>query len=559
MLDQRSPAWERIVRYPRAYLRSDLIAGITVAVMLVPQAMAYAMLAGLPPVVGLYASVVPVLVYALLGSSRHLAVGPVALVSLMVAAGCRDLAEPESAAYIAIVLMLMLMVGIVQLAMGVLRAGFLVCFLSRAVVSGFMSAAALIIAASQLRHLLGLPLAEASVFGMLFASVRGLGQWHPLTVAIAGSSVLVLSWLKAKHPRFPSAMGLVIVATLVVWWWGLDKQGVAVVGQVPRGLPRLSLPAWDAAIAVQLLPVTLAIAFVAFLESVAIAQSIAAREKYLIDPDQELRALGLANVAGAFFSGYPVTGGLSRTAVNHSAGAKTQLASLITGGLVLLVLLALTPLFSFLPKAVLAAIVLVAVMGLIEFPEGLRLYRLKRADGLCFLLTFAATLVFGVEPGVLAGITLSLLQFIWRSAHPHMAELGYLAQEDVFRNVRRFPDAQLCPHTLLVRIDASLYFANASFVEKRLREWLAERPDVAWVVCDMSGVNDIDATAISTLERLMADYRARGVRFAFAGTKGPVRDLIVRAGWTADDGPVAQYLSLQQAVEDICSSGAEPE
>ena len=551
MFVKRLPAAEWIRRYQRADLRYDLIAGATVAVMLVPQAMAYAMLAGLPPVVGLYASVAPVVVYALFGSSRQLAVGPVALVSLMVASGCAELAEPESARYVAIVLLLMLMVGIVQLGMGLFRVGFLVCFLSRAVVSGFMSAAALIIGASQLKHLLGIPLAETTVFGAVFESVRGVGRWHPLTVALAGISVLTLGWLKRRFPHFPSAMALVATATLAVWWWGLDARGVAVVGEVPRGLPRLSLPVGDAAIAIQLLPVTLAIAFVGFLESVAIAQSIAAREKYQVDPNQELRALGLANLAGAFFSGYPVTGGLSRTAVNYSAGAKTPLASLVTGGLVLLVLLFFTPLFYYLPKAVLAAIVLVAVAGLIEYHEGLRLYRLKRADGLCFLFTFGATLVFGIEPGVLAGVVLSLLLFIWRSAHPHMAELGYLADEGVYRNLQRFPDARTFPQALLVRVDASLYFANAKFVEGRLREWLAQRPEVVWVVFDMSGVNDMDATAISTLERLMADYQVRGVRFAFAGTKGPVRDLMARAGWTADAGRGAQYVSLQQAMEEI--------
>jgi len=265
--------------------------------------------------------------------------------------------------------------------------------------------------------------------------------------------------------------------------------------------------------------------------------------------------LGLANIAGSLFSGYPVTGGLSRTAVNYSAGAKTPLASLFTGAIIVLTLLLLTPLFHYLPKAVLAAVIVVAVVGLIEAAEGLRLFQLKRADGVCFLVTFVATLVFGVEVGVLGGMVLSLLLFIWRSAHPHMAELGYVATEGLFRNLSRYGDAKTFPNVLMARVDASLYFANARFVESRLRQWLAERDDVEWVLLDMSAVNDIDAAAIATLEELMEDFRARGVHFALAQTKGPVRDLLARAGWMREDSMCVQYASLEQALGDITEHG----
>ena len=552
MIEKILPAWGWIRRYQRANLRPDLVAGLTVAVMLVPQGMAYAMLAGLPPVVGLYASVVPVIAYALFGSSRQLAVGPVAMVSLMVASRCSGLAEPGSKEYIAVVLLLMLMVGAVQFGLGFLRAGFLVNFLSRAVIAGFTSAAAVIICFSQLKHLLGIPLTrDDSVFATAAEAVWRIGELSPLTLTIGLLSILVLALLKWKWPRFPGAMTVVVAVTLVVWLVGLDARGVAVVGSVPKGLPGFSLPAVDARTTASLVPITLAIAFVGFLESIAIAQSIAAREKYKVDPNQELRALGLANIAGSLFSGYPVTGGFSRTAVSYSAGAKTLLASLVTGGIVVLTLLLLTPLFYYLPKAVLAAVVIVAVVGLIEVAEGVRLFKLKRADGACFLITFIATLGFGVEPGVLTGVALSLLLFIWRSAHPHMAELGYLAEGDVFRNLKRYPDAKTFPRVLMIRVDASLYFANARFVESRLRQRLAEQDDIEWVLFDMSGVNDIDAAAITTLEELMEDYAARGVRFALAGTKGPVRDLVARAGWNEKYGQAVQHTSLKQALEAI--------
>ncbi|HUT92441.1 MAG TPA: sulfate permease [Thermoguttaceae bacterium] len=552
MIEKIVPAWGWLRRYERGHLRADLLAGLTVAVMLVPQAMAYAMLAGLPPVVGLYACVAPLMVYALFGSSRQLAVGPVAIISLLVAAKCSALAKPGSQEYLTLVLLLALLVGLAQLALGLLRAGFLLNFLSRAVIAGFTSAAALIICFSQLKHLLGIPLAQGdSVFTLAAEAAVRIGQTSPITLAVGGASIAVLALFRKRWPRFPSAMTVVILATLLVWLLRLDTHGVAVVGAVPGGLPGFSPPKLDWHAASSLAPTAITIALVGFLESIAIAQSIAAREKYRVDPNQELRALGLANVAAGLFSGYPVTGGFSRTAVSYSAGAKTLLASLVTAAAVVLTLLFLTPLFHYLPKAVLAAVVIVAVVGLIEVKEGLRLYKVKRADGVTFLVTFLATLILDVEPGVLTGVALSLALFVWRSSRPHMAELGYVAEEGVFRDLARYPNARTYPNVLILRVDASLYFANARFVEDRLRQRLAERQDVAWVLLDMSAANDIDATAVSTLEELIDDYQPRGIGFAFAGMKARVRDLVARAGWKAKYGKRVEYASLKQALEDV--------
>ncbi|HBO43956.1 MAG TPA: sodium-independent anion transporter, partial [Planctomycetaceae bacterium] len=387
------PAYDWLRNYNRADWRSDLIAGAVVAVMLVPQAMAYAVLAGLPPVMGLYASTVPLLVYALFGTSRHLAVGPVAIISIIVFARCSLLAEPGSPEYINAVLVLGAMVGAIQLVMGLLRLGFFVNFLSHAVVSGLTSAAAVLIALSQLKHLLGVSVGgHHSAFGMIRDILPRLGETHPATLAIGLVSLAVLLVFKKRWPHFPAAILVVVVATAMVAVFRLDEKGVGIVGSVPGGLPRFGLPAFDIETVRTLVPAALTIVLVGFVESISVAEVIAVKERYRIDPNRELGALGLANVAASLSSGCPVTGGFSRTAVNHEAGARTGMASLVTAVLVLLTLLFLTPLFHYLPNAVLAAIVIVAVAGLVDFAAAKRLLAIKPINGLSLLVTFAATL-----------------------------------------------------------------------------------------------------------------------------------------------------------------------
>jgi len=552
MIERVFPAWDWLRHYRRNDLAGDLSAGAVVAVMLVPQGMAYAMLAGLPPVVGLYASTAPLLVYALFGSSRQLAVGPVAMVSLVVVAKCSTLAKPGSPEYVALALLLCLMVGVLQVAMGLLRLGFVMNFLSHAVVSGFTSAAAILIGLSQLKHLLGIPLpTHHSVFVLIRHTSQQVGHTHPTTLAIGLASLVVLFVLKSRLPRFPAAIVVVAAATLLSWLLRLDTHGVKIVGAVQGGFPALSVPGVDAKAIGALVPAALTIFFVGFLESISIAQVVATRERYRVDANQELKALGLANVAAAFFSGYPVTGGLSRTAVNYQAGARTGLASVFSAAFVLLALLLLTPLFHYLPNTVLAAVVIAAVAGLVDIRTARRMFHLKPCDGWMLVLTFVGTLVLGVEQGVLLGVVVSLLLFIWRSSHPHTAELGYLEREGVFRNIARHPEAAVLPQTLIVRVDASLYFANMSFLEDWLRAHVHARPDTRWILMDMSGVNDIDAVAIEALERLMDGYREHSIEFAFAGMKGPVHDLVARARWDKMLGKRVAYLSLRHALDDI--------
>jgi len=553
MLQKIVPALDWLQNYKRENLKGDLAAGLIVAIMLVPQGMAYAMIAGLPPVVGLYASTFPLVIYVLFGSSRQLAVGPVAMVSLLVFAGVSPFAEPGSEKYVSLVLLLSLMVGVIQLCMGLLRAGFIVNFISHAVISGFTSAAAMIILLSQLHHLFGIKAAWGghSAIHLLEKVIHGVGEIHPITLGIGLGSLLVLMIFKRKLPNFPAPIVVVVLSTLAVFLFGLDRHGVSIVGHVPKGLPPLSWPGWGLDSLRDLIPAALTILFVGFMESISIAEMIAAKEKYKIESNQELIGLGLANMVGSFFSAYPVTGGFSRTAVNYQAGAKTGLASMVTAAIILLTLLFFTSLFHYLPHAVLAAIIIVAVAGLIDIKGVKHIFHLKRIDGYTMILTLMVTLIFGSEKGILIGVAFSLLVFIWRSSHPHTAELGYLEKENVFRNLKRFPEAKTYPEALILRVDASLYFANMAFLEDFLRKRIVEKPEVKWIIMDLSGVNDIDAVAIDRLSEIMDNYRDQGIQFIWANMKGPVRDLVSRAGWGERYGKHMEYPSIYHALKGV--------
>ena len=551
-IDHIVPAFQWLRAYRRSELKDDLIAGVTVAIMLVPQGMAYAMLAGLPPVIGLYASTVPLIVYALFGSSRHLGVGPVAIVSLLVFVSCSKLSEPGSVHYITIAVLLSLMVGVLQLLLGILRLGFLENFISHAVISGFTSAAAIVISLSQLKHLLGINISGGhSIFGLLSEIIQRLGEANPITLAIGGSSIVVLAFFKKRFPLFPAPLLVVIGGTLLIYFWGLRAAGVQTVGEVPQGLPSFTVPDIRFSTVKLLFPTALTILFVGYIESIAVAELIAAKKKYKINPNQELKGLGLANIFGSFFSCYPVTGGFSRTAVSYQAGARTALASIVTAIIVLLTLLFFTPLFYFLPNAVLAAIIIVAVIGLIDIKDAKYMFKIKKANGWALILTFLSTLAIGVEQGILIGAAFSLILYILRSSRPHVVELGYLQKEGVFHDVTRFPEEKTFPHVLILRIDASLYFANMKFLEDKLRQRIEEKPELKWVILDFSGVNDMDAVAVITLEDMMDAYKERNITFFYAAMKGPVRDLVAKASWYERYEMNMKYYSVQHALRGI--------
>lgn len=526
----------------------DVVAGLTVAVMLVPQGMAYALLAGMPAVAGLYASTVPLVAYALVGSSRALAVGPVALMSLLTLSGVGALAEPGSPEFIGLAGLLALLVGVMQLGLGLLRGGVLVAFLSHAVVSGFTSAAAIVIALSQLGHLTGVRLESSHAVALVREALGRANEAHLPTLALGLGAVALLVLGRRWSRRFPAPLVTVVVATGLVSLLGLSDHGVRTVGEVPAGLPLPRLPAAPLSAVVSLLPVALTIAFVGFMESVAVARSLAAKDGERIDADRELAGLGLANLAAGMLSAFPVTGGFSRSAVNHQAGARSGLASITTALLVALTLLVLTPLFRDLPHSVLAALVITAVVGLVDVHAPRRLWHVRPTDALTLVLTFLSTLLIGVETGILIGIGVSLAVFVWRSAFPHVAQLGRLDEPGVWRNVRRYPAARP-PHGLVVlRPDASLYFANASYLRDVVERALAACPTARGVVLDLSAVNDVDAVGVEVLERLLVELEQRGLEAHLSGMKGPVRDVVERAGWGERHAARAFHYSLDQAV-----------
>lgn len=560
-LERHLPLLASLRGYDRATFRSDLLAGLTTAVMLIPQAMGYAMLAGLPPIVGLYASLLPLVIYALFGTSRQLAVGPVAMVSLLVAAGVGAVAEPGSASFVAYAIMLSLGVGVLQLGMGLARLGFLVNFLSHPVISGFTSAAALIIGFSQLGHVLGVAIPRSHhVHTVVIAAVERASEVHGLTLGIGLGAVVALVALKRLAPMFPRALFVVVASTLLVWGLGLHDAGVAVVGAVPEGLPAPSMPRFDLEVMGELLPVALTISLVGFMESIAVAKRYARDNRYEVDANRELIGLGLANLAGAFTQAYPVTGGFSRTAVNAQAGAKTGVAAVVTAVAVGATLLLLTPLFYFLPKAVLAAIILAAVVGLIDVAEVAHLWRVKRTDLLALAVTFVATLTLGIEQGIGVGVAVSLMTLVVRTTRPHVAELGRLPGTGHWRNLERFAEARREPGVLALRLDAQIYFGNVNFLKETLDELEAGRHEpLAAVVIDASGINQVDASAEIAFREILEAYRSRGVALRLANVKGPVRDVFARSGLSEQLGADAHYLSVDEAVRGaVRPAGSDP-
>lgn len=547
------PGLDWMRQYRSAWLAGDLSAGLTVGVMLVPQGMAYAMIAGLPPIYGLYASIVPLLIYALFGTSRQLGVGPVALVSLLVATGVSGLADAGSGEYIAFAIVLALLVGAIQFGLGFFRLGFLVNFLSHPVVSGFTSGAALIIGLSQLKHLVGINLPRTQqlhqLIGELFAHA---GEIHAPTVAVGLGGVALILLTKRFAKRIPGPLVAVVFGIVVVKALGLADAGVRIVGEVPSGLPSLSMPSFDLGVWGQLFPIALTIALISFMESIAVAKAIQRKHRnYTVSANKELMALGLANVVGSFFQAYPTTGGFSRSAVNDQAGANTGLASIISAALITLTLLFLTPLFHDLPKAVLASVILVAVFGLIDIKEAKHLWHTDRRDLLMLVVTFVATITLGVESGILAGVVLSLADLIWRASRPHYAVLGRLPETGVYRNVGRFPEAVEDPAVLVLRPDGQWFYANVPYWQEVIRNQLAKRPKAEALVIDAGSLPEVDSTALHFLFDLADELDRSGVELRFSGLIGPVRDRLSTAGFFDRLGADRFYLTVPEAVKGL--------
>lgn len=553
--------WGR--RYNRSSAAQDALAAVIVTLMLIPQSLAYAMLAGLPPVMGLYASILPLLAYALFGSSRTLAVGPVAVVSLMTAAALEPLFPIGSAAYIGAAMLLALLSGLLLSAMALLRLGFLANFLSHPVVSGFISASGILIAIGQLKHLFGISASGDSLLQLIPQLWLGLPAVHAPTLLIGLLSLAWLWWARAQLKPLLQRLGLtataagnlakagpvlaIIVAIVGVTGFNLDQAGVKVVGSIPQGLPGLTLPTLDLDLAMQLLPAALLISLVGFVESVSVGQTLAAKRRQRIQPDNELLGLGTANVASAFSGGFPVTGGFARSVVNYDAGAQTPMAGVFTAVGIALSVLLLTPLLHNLPHAVLAATIIVAVLSLVDLASFKRTWRFSRQDGAAQLATLFGVLLIGVETGILLGVGLSLLLFLWRTSKPHMAVVGQVPGSEHFRNVERFAVIE-SPSVLSLRVDESLYFPNARYLEDRIGELIASRPQVRHLVLMCSGVNLIDASALDSLEAIVERLQMAGVQLHLSEVKGPVMDQLRRSSFLdALSGQVfiSQFAALQ--------------
>ncbi|MDQ3377352.1 MAG: SulP family inorganic anion transporter, partial [Actinomycetota bacterium] len=480
---------------------------------------------------------------------RHMPVGPPALMALLTFSGVSALAQPGTQEYVGLALLLALMAGALQLGLGLLRLGFVSNFIPLPVLSGFVYASAVVISLSQAAGLLGIPSGdERSTIGILAALVGRIGQANLPTLVIGVGGIVALVALARFFPRVPGALVVAAVSTAIVYAFGLQGAGVGIVGEVPGGLPGLSMPPLGLETVRGLLPAALAVALVGFVESVSVAKAVAAKERYKLESNAELRALGLANVAAAFTSGMPVAGSFSRTAVQYEAGARTQLASVITAGVVVLTLLFLTPLFYYLPDAALAAVILVAVFGLLDFRQARRIFEVSPVDGATLVITFLVTLLVGVEEGILAGALFALLAFLRRTAYPNVTQMGFVQEERAFLDVERWPAAETYPDVLILRFDATLYYANIPYLEEKLIELVAEKPEVEWIVIDCRGINAIDVTAVEGLEALVSGYRSRGVGILLTHVKLRVRERLAGAGWSEKFGSWTLRSTTRDAV-----------
>jgi len=533
------PILEWAPAYGRDQATSDLVAAVIVTVMLIPQSLAYALLAGLPAQVGLYASILPLVIYAVFGTSRTLAVGPVAVASLMTATALSPIAEAGSSAYIAGAVLLAVMSGVMLTLMGVFRLGFLANFLSHPVISGFITASGLVIAASQLKHILGVQASGHNLIEIVHSIMGAVGETNVYTLAIgvAAWAFLLLSRKRAKpffkalgaKPRLAEILAktapilAVVATTLVAWVFNLDEKGVRLVGEVPSGLPAFTLPPLDTGLWSQLAVSALLISVVGFVESVSVGQTLAAKRRQRIDPDQELIGLGTANLGAGFSGGMPVTGGFSRSVVNFDAGAETPAAGAYTAVGIALATLFLTPAIAYLPQATLAATIIVAVTTLIDLPALGRTFRYSRTDFGAMLATIVLTLGHSVEAGIIAGVALSIGLFLYRTSRPHSAVVGRVPGTEHFRNVLRH-DVELCPKVTFLRVDESLYFANARFLEETVMDLVSEERELTDLVLVCPAVNLIDASALESLEAINERLHDAGVRLHLSEVKGPVMD-----------------------------------
>lgn len=539
-------------QYRKSFFLKDLMAGLTVGIILIPQGMAYAMVAGLPPVYGLYASLFPLLIYMFLGTSRQLAIGPVAMDSLLVAAGLGTLAITGLENYIVMAIFLAFMVGFFQLMLGLFRMGFLVNFLSKPVISGFTSGAAFIIIFSQLKHLLGVEIEKSSLFHQLVVNaIDKIVETNMYDFGIGIIGILIIVIIKKINRKIPSILIVVVLGVLAVYIFDLQQYGVEIVGEVPKGLPSFALPNISVKNAISLWPIALTLALIGYLEAISIGKAIEEKNNEdTIDANQELIALGTSNMVGSFFQSYPVTASFSRSAISNDVGGKTNLFAIFSIIMVVLTLLFLTPLFYYLPKAALASIIMVSVYGLIDFEYPKNLWKFRKDEFVVLILTFLITLFIGIKEGVLIGVLFSLLLMVYRTSKPHFAVLGNIKGTDYYKNVERFgEEIENREDLLILRFDAQLYFGNKSYFKSHLKKLVeAGGSSLKGVVLNAEAINYIDSTAANMLIQLIRDLHEKELQFYIAGAIGPTRDIIFNSGIIEVLGKDCLFVKTKEAV-----------
>ena len=547
------PLLQWLPDYTTEALRGDATAGLTVGVMLIPQGMAYAVIAGVPPIYGLYAGLVPLLVYPLIGSSRHLALGPVSIDMLIIAAGVGAIAQAGTERYVALAILLTAMVGLLQMAMGAMKLGFVANLLSRPVIAGLTTAASFIIAISQIGSLLGVELGRSQyIHVLLIEAAQNAGDTHLLTLGIGSASIVLLMALPRWLPRVPEALIVVVAGTLAGWGFGLREKGVSVVGSIPQGLPAPELWTLSFSDLNTLLPAAITLALVQFMKDISLDRIFAARHGYTIDANRELIGVGAGNFFGSLFQSIPASGSFSRSAVNEQSGAQTALANVFAAGVIALTLLFLTPLFYHLPTPVLAAIIIVSGFGLFDLRELRSLFKARRRDGYIALFTAGCTLFIGIQEGILLGIGTSVVAMLYRISRPNVAELGHVPGTRLFRDLDRFEQAARLRDIMVLRVDAAFSFANAEYfkdfiLEKSEREG---RP-VKVVIVDGSSINGLDTTAIDALFSVTESLEEEGIELHLTGLIGPVREVVRRSGLHALLGENKFHLDPHQAVVSV--------
>ena len=527
------PILEWLPKYNTSLFKGDVLAGITVGIILIPQGIAYALIAGLPPIYGLYCALVPQVMYVIFGSSRQVAIGPVAMDSLIVATGVSTLALAGSDSYISIAILLALMVGTIQFIMGVFRLGFIVNFLSKPVITGFSSAIALIIGCNQFRNLLGVDFVQSDQIQYVIEDVLlQITNYNFHTTIIGFFSVAIIVIFRKINIKIPNALIVVVLGIIIMKYFGKSFNDVSIIKEIPSGLPSFGIPDVDLDQIRELLPIAFTLVMVGYLETISIGKSLEAKQdEYLVRPNQELIALGLSNMVGSLFKAYPSTSSFSRSAINEESGAKTGMAALISVVMVVLTLLFLTPLFYYLPKAVLAAIIIVAVFGLVNFKEAIFLWKANHLDFWLLLATFLATLLLGIEFGIIVGVGLSLIVLIFRTSRPYVAELGKVPNSNFYRNKNRFEEVIIESDILIFRFDAQIFYANSSYFRAKLAEMVHEKgAALKLIVLDAESVNRVDSTGVEMLKERIKYYQKKDITFFFVGVKGPVRDDLFRSG-----------------------------